>query len=98
MLTDKLAANVLAAAIEKGADFADIFVEQRAALQSLLDSKVKNIKAGTDFGVGVRLIFGLESYYGYTNLPSEEELIKIVGVLSSRYVNKKSNAQIVSSF
>ena len=50
MLTDKLAANVLAAAIEKGADFADIFVEQSVSSSiNFLDSKVKNIKAGTDF-------------------------------------------------
>ncbi len=99
MLTDKLAANVLGAAVERGADFADIFVEQSVSSSiNFLDSKVKNIKTGTDFGVGVRLIFGHESYYGYTNLPSEEELIKIVGVLSSRHANKKSSATVISSF
>ena len=77
MLTDKLAANVLAAAIEKGADFADIFVEQSVSSSNqFLDSKVKNIKTGTDFGVGVRLVFGHESYYGYTNLTIGTKLTK----------------------
>ena len=99
MLTDKLATNILAAAVERGADFADIFVEQSVSSSiNFLDSKVKNIKTGTDFGVGVRLVFGHESYYGYTNLPSEPELLKIVEVLSSRHRKGQRNTLVFDSF
>ena len=99
MLTDSLAAKVVGTALESGADFADIFVEQSVSSSlSFLDSKVKNTKTGTDFGVGVRMIFGLEAYYGYTNLPTEAELLKIVKVLSSRNKSNKNSQNTFSSF
>ena len=98
MLSDNLAAKIMGAALER-ADFADLFVEQSVSSSlNFLDSKIKNIKTGTDFGVGIRLIYGVEAYYGYTNHPNEEELLKIVNILSSRHKNKQSSKQVISSF
>ena len=75
-----------------------IFLLSVSSSINFLDSKVKNIKTGTDFGVGVRLVFGHESYYGYTNLPSEPELLKIVEVLSSRHRKGQRNTLVFDSF
>ena len=84
MLSDNLAAKIMGAALERGADFADLFVEQSVSSSlNFLDSKIKNIKTGTDFGVGIRLIYGVEAYYGYTNHPNEEELLKIKYIVFS---------------
>lgn len=86
MLLDKnIAQLVLDHALSRGADFAEIFVEktniQRA---TVLGQKVHEIGGGIDFGLGVRMIYGHRVLYGYTNIPTSEELMRIVSLISER--------------
>lgn len=88
-LIDKsIAKDLIGFGLEAGADFVDIFVERTLNnIINLKSSKIESINNGTIFGVGVRLISGDNSYYGYTNSTNRDDLLKIVQKLA---VNLKS--------
>ena len=79
LLVPAIARDVLDHALALGADFAELFVERKRRSQlSLLSSQIENISGGLDFGIGVRLCYGHKVLYGYTNLASRDELLRIV--------------------
>lgn len=83
MLDAKTAQAVIDAGLAGGASFVEVFVEQRDQQYiSFLDRKVKDVTTGTDFGVGIRLLFGERALYGYSNSTSLEELLRITGLLA----------------
>ena len=86
MLLDKnIAQLVIDHALSRGADFAEIFVEKTNTQRTtILSQKVHEIQGGIDFGLGIRMIYGHRVLYGYTNIPTSEELLKIVNLLSER--------------
>ena len=55
-------------------------------------SKVKDIRTGVDFGIGVRLIYGDKALYGYTNSIQKEDLINLTRTLAQQY-KKETNAE-----
>ncbi|HUW64606.1 MAG TPA: TldD/PmbA family protein [Spirochaetia bacterium] len=68
--------EALAAALAKGGDFADIFVEhKRATSISLEDARIERVQSGVDNGAGVRAICGDTTAYAYTNDLSREGLV-----------------------
>lgn len=70
--------NVLEAALEGGAEFSELFFEDRnVRALSMLKGKVENMNLGRDSGVGIRIIEGLNSVYVYTNDLREENLIRL---------------------
>lgn len=72
-----LVQEVLSQALAKGADFAEIFVEERyRSSLSLLDSKMKDATSGRDFGAGIRAFYGTNAVYSYTNDLSRDGLLK----------------------
>jgi TldD protein len=77
MLNEQTAARVLAAALETGGDFAEIFYEdtQTASLQ-MLSARVEEAVAGRDHGAGIRVFREFGSVYVYTNDTSLEGLLK----------------------
>lgn len=78
MLSENTVNKVLEQGCTKGADFTEVFVEDsESSVLTLLDEKIDNISSGNSFGVGVRLLFGDEAYYGYSNDPSEETLLRL---------------------
>lgn len=78
MLDKKVVYNVITAAIDSGADFAEIFAEDRINTNLLFsDNKIENAVLGNDFGVGIRLIKGFNTIYAYTNDVSENNLISV---------------------
>ncbi len=86
MLLDKnIAQLVLDHALSRGADFAEIFVEKTNIQKAtVLSQKVHEIGGGIDFGLGIRMIYGHRVLYGYTNIPTSEELLRIVSLISER--------------
>lgn len=85
MLDPAIARRVLDHALSQGADFADLFIERqlRQNLSTLLE-EVDNVTSGLEFGIGVRLVFGFQVLYGYTNQGSVEALCKVVDQLVAR--------------
>ena len=81
-----MANDIIFEALSLGADFCDLFIEKsRVETISMNSSKVKDLKTGVDFGVGVRLIFGTKALYGYTNSVDKEELINLTRILAEQY-------------
>jgi TldD protein len=78
MLDKDLVADVLRVARAGGADWADVFVEDRITSSlHLLNGNVKDAGGGNDFGAGVRVLYGTKVVYAYTNDVSREGLLEV---------------------
>ncbi len=66
-----------------GADFAEIYVERwRRRTLRTIDGRVEEASSGIQFGAGVRLFFGEDVIYGYTNDLSDAALGELVASLA----------------
>jgi len=82
--------RVIARALEKGGDFADVYLENRISRQIVMEeSKFKSGLYGISQGAGVRVISGNKTGYAYTDEISEEKLMRAAGVAS--YVARTGN-------
>lgn len=78
MLKKTVVENILTAALESGADFAEIYAEEtRRSSIAMTNGRVETAMGGLDYGAGVRLFFGNQAIYGFTNDLSEKNLIRI---------------------
>lgn len=86
MLSKEVANDIIFEALSLGASFCDIFIEKNQ-IQNLTmnSSKIKDIRSGVDFGIGVRLIYGDKALYGYTNSIEKQDLIKLTRTLAQQY-------------
>jgi TldD protein len=85
LLNSHVAQDIIFQGLSMGADFVDIFVE-RTHSQGVIfrNSKAEDTQSGTIFGIGVRLIYGEQALYGYTNSNEREELLRITKLLGAR--------------
>ena len=82
MLSENTVAKILEYGLQQGADFTEVFVEDSVASSiNLLDQKIEEINSSNSFGIGVRLLYGNEAYYGYSSDPDEANLLKLTGNL-----------------
>lgn len=78
MLEKNVIENVLYAALSKGGDFAEIFVEDKYNSSiKLVGGLIENNISGRDYGVGIRIFDKLNCIYAFTNDSTEENLIKV---------------------
>lgn len=78
MLSNKVIENVLTAALSRGGDFAEVFVEDKYNSSiRLVGGLIENNISGRDHGVGIRIFDNLNCIYAYTNDSTEENLIKV---------------------
>lgn len=82
MLPEPLASDVISHAVRGGATFAELYVERwrRRALR-VLDGDVKEASSGLEFGAGVRLFFGEDVAYAYTNDLTPASLLEATDTL-----------------
>jgi len=92
MNTDrKLLDRVIARALSRGGDFADVYLENRISRQIVMEeSKFKSGLYGISQGAGVRVICGRKTGYAYTDEISEEKLIRAAEIASYVATNGKS--------
>jgi TldD protein len=75
--------RILAKALGKGGDFADVYVENRISRSILMEeSKFKSAVFGINQGAGVRVISGNKTGFAFTDDISEEKLLKAAEVAS----------------
>lgn len=78
MLNSKIINEVLMAAISKGGDFAEIFIEDRFSTGlTMIGGKIENSLSGKSYGLGLRIFNGNNSIYTYTSDLSESNLIRM---------------------
>lgn len=54
----------------------------------LKSSQIESATAGTEYGIGIRLIYGTEVLYGFTSDDSEDALVKLVKTLAFGRIDK----------
>ena len=82
--------RIIAKALEKGGDFADVYLENRISRQIVMEeSKFKSGLYGISQGAGVRVISGNKTGYAYTDEITEEKLLRAAEVAS--YVARNGN-------
>ena len=75
---------VLTAALAGGADFAEVYAEQRRARNVRLDDRrIEDLTSGRDRGAGIRVQRGAQTGYAYTNLLTRDALIEAARVASA---------------
>ena len=75
--------RVIRKALEKGGEFADVYVETRTARSLLMEeSKFKSAVLGISRGAGVRVILGDKTGYAYTDEITEDKLLRAAEVAS----------------
>jgi TldD protein len=67
--------RVLGAALERGGEFAEVFVEDRTTSSAMLDQRrVEELSSGRDRGAGIRVVFGETTGFAHTADLSERGL------------------------
>jgi TldD protein len=76
MIDDDVLERVLSAGVARGADFAEVFAEDRRSSSAVLDdAKVEELTSGRDRGAGVRVVTGSTTGFAHTSDLSEAGLI-----------------------
>ena len=82
-MNQEIAVKIFEAGRSAGADFVEIFEEEtRSSSLGLKSSEIESATAGTEYGIGIRLLYGTEVLYGFTSDDSEEALVKLVQTLA----------------
>jgi TldD protein len=82
-LTPETGTIVLRAALHRGGDSAELYVEDRHSLSMRLeDGKIEDVVSGTDRGSSVRVIRGLSTVFGYVDAVDEASLRDLARELS----------------
>lgn len=67
MIESELIERTLSAALQTGADFAEVFVEDKRSSSALLDDgKVEELSSGRDRGAGIRVVVGDTTGFAHT--------------------------------
>ena len=83
--------KVIKKAVEKGGDFAEVYIENRIRRNILMEeSKFKSAEFGISQGAGVRVISGDKTGYAFTDEITEEKLLRAAEV--SSYVAQGTKA------
>lgn len=84
LTTDKATLDrVIAKALEKGGDFAEVYLENRHSRNIVMEeSSFKSGLYGISQGAGVRVLSGNKTGYAYTDEISEESLMRAAAVAS----------------
>ncbi len=97
MLDESTIQRVLGAATSDGADFAEIFVEEKRSSSALLDDgRIEELTSGLDKGAGLRVIAGESTGFAHTSDLSEEGLLAAARIASAAARGAGSGVRTVS--
>ena len=99
MISQAVASRVMVEAMKTGADFAEIFMEDRDNLSlSMLDGQVENVSTAREHGAGIRILCGDRSIYVYTNDTSEASLLQAATEAAAALGSHQSEKQLDIAF
>ena len=82
-LDTQVLSKVIAKALEKGGEFADVYVENRISRRILMEeSKFKSAVFGISQGAGVRVISGDKTGFAYTDEITDEKMMRAAEIAS----------------
>ncbi len=86
----EVAKKVLSIALATGADYAELYVQNRAEKTIDINYKrVDNVLSGLVYGAGLRLMRGVSQVYGYSSDISESSLTALARKLSASFDGKR---------
>ncbi len=86
MLDIKTCQKVIAAGLETGCNFAEIFEEDKFSTAiSQINGKIEKVNSGNSYGIGIRLYHGKMSVYGSTNNNDPESLVNLARDLAANF-------------
>jgi TldD protein len=89
-----LAERVIAHALARGGDFAELYAERRASFSvSLDDRKVESAQTGIELGAGVRVIAGEATYFGHVDGLAERDLERVAAEVASAVGRDEAKAR-----
>ena len=84
MLPNESVRRVLDAGLANGADLAEVYLENKESLSLILDEgRLEKATQGNDIGGGVRVFYGNNAAYAYTDDLTEESLVEAAGVAAA---------------
>ena len=87
--------KILKETLREGGEFADLFFEQTHSIVIICEEdRIEKVISGQDVGVGLRILFGGRTTYGFTNQISEEALFHLARRLS-RAVKDDGEAKVI---
>ncbi len=76
MLDESDVRVVLAAALDTGGDWSEVYAEHRDSTSiAIEDHRVERLSSGRDMGAGVRVVKGPQAAYAYTNVLTRDSLL-----------------------
>lgn len=95
MLSETAMQRVLEAALSKGGDFSELYIEEtKSSSLFLINGQVDKVSSGMDSGVGIRILDGTRCVYVYSNDMREEVLIRLAKDASASLQSVPQNGQI----
>jgi TldD protein len=75
--------KILKEALKEGGEFADLFFEQTHSVVIICEEdRIEKVISGLDRGVGIRILFGKKTFYGFTTDLSKESLLNLARRIS----------------
>jgi TldD protein len=94
MIEKKDLQDLLDFALETGADFAEIFLENKeSATTKVMNGDVTSVGRNNVYGAGIRLLHETDEVYGYTNRVTKESLKELVGNLRVSFAYEPRKAK-----
>jgi len=75
--------EILKEALREGGEFSDLFFEQTHSVVIICEEdRIEKVISGLDMGVGLRILFGKKTFYGFTTDISKASLFDLAGRIS----------------
>lgn len=95
MFSQEKTSQYLGLALQKGGEWADLFVEETTKNRAQLSDKaIKNVSQQQLAGAGLRVVANNKEYYGYTNDLSEAGMTKIAHEVSDVVARGKTGSTV----
>jgi TldD protein len=83
VIAPELASDLLARALERGGDLAELYVEERTGLALTLDDRrVERPQSGREVGASIRVVVGDSTYFGHVDGLAESDLRRVAESVS----------------
>ena len=97
MIESDVLERVLAAGLSTGADFAEVFAEDRRSTGALLDDgKVEELTSGRDRGAGIRVVVGEATGFAHTADLSEASLLETARIAAAAAKGARPGERVVA--
>lgn len=86
--------KLLTEALTTGADFAEIYLEDKvSSVIKVISGEVTSVDRNNVYGAGIRLIQGVDEVYGYTNHISYDAILDVVNNLKASFSGNPNQAK-----